>query len=475
MSRLLPPLLLLALLGSACSTLRGRADELARNGQFVEAASLYDDLVAKDPHDKSLVIERDGLRGKALSQLLGNARRFRLDGIDEKAEDDLLRFLDRRVQWNAKLSGGLESSLLEEMEGTHRHLRAVIVAPASQGHALTAEEALIRKRPLLAHKEMVGIQREMESSVLQSGKDTCGRLKAVTSDTGAHWREVVSRYCRHWREPAPEPAPAPELTGVPTWEGQVSGLDSARMALLRSRLARAYELSPWYSPAAKPQPELLLAGRFDTRRGSENVAMTAPYTERVPYTDHEERKETIEEPFEADETYTDKDGKTQTRKVTKVRTYTRNFTVPVTRYRDVARTFEYHALRLSVEHQLTLSSSGVLDARRAPLATVLQDHLSESSLEHDVHFEPGEIRPRRASFTSPEGWLEQRVELMARRFAESLSVHWRESYCDVPMRTLDEASRCARAGTTLPTPAHQLLSEVLGDDAARIPALFVNR
>ncbi|NTX15428.1 hypothetical protein HUA76_32130 [Myxococcus sp. CA056] len=475
MFRLLPPLLLLVVLGSACATLRGRADELARNGQFVEAAAIYDELVTKNPFEKELVSERDGLRGKALGQLLGNARRYRLEGIDEKAEDDLLRFLDRRAQWNSKLNGGLESSLLEEMEGTHKHLRLTISSPAKLGLALTAEETLVRKRPLLSHKEMVVIQREMESAVLQSGKEVCQRLRDVSSDDAPHWRELVSRYCRHWREFAPEPPPAPELTAAPSWTGQVGGLDSARMELLRTRLTRAFESSPWFSPAASHHPELSLAGRFTTLRDSRSVELTAPYTEKVPYTDHEERTETVEVPYDVEEEYTDKNGEKKTRKVTKVHTYTRSFTVAVTRYRDVARTFEFHALRLSVEHELTLSSSGVLDARRGPMSAVLQDHLSESAYEHDVTFGPGDVSPRRANFTPPESWLEARVEQMSARFAQTLQEHWRESYCTTPARTLDEAARCARAGATLPTPAYQVLSEVLGDDAARVPSLFVTR
>ncbi|WP_338870015.1 hypothetical protein [Myxococcus stipitatus] len=475
MTRLLPAVLLLAALGSGCSaSLRGRADKLAREGRFVEAATLYDDLVQQRPHEKELVSERDGLRGKALDQLLGNARRFRLQGVDEKAEDDLLQFLDRRAQWNSKLNGGLESSLLEEMEGTHQHLRRVISTPATQGLVLTADQVLARKQKLLAHREMAVIQREMSAVVLQSGRDVCKRLRDVSTEDAPHWREVVSRYCRRYREFAPEPPPAAELMSVPEWTGFVDGLDSARMELLRGKLTRAFESSPWFSPAARHHPEMALAGRFESRRSSHTVELTAPYSEQVPYTDHEDRSETISEPYTEEEEYTDDQGKKRKRTVTKTRTYTRTITVPVTRYREVSRTFEYHALRLSVDHQLTLSTSGVLDSRRGPLSTMFQDHLSDSAYEHDVSFGPGNVSPRRARLVDPEPWLEQRVDALVERFSQGLRDHWRESYCTTPTRTLDEAARCARAGTALPTHAYQVLAEVLGDDAAHIPSLFAN-
>lgn len=465
-------LLPLVLLSACVTTLRGRADELARRGQFVEAAALYDDLVRKNPHEPGLVTVRDALRWKALEQLLGNARRHRMEGQDEHAEDHLLRFLDRRAEWNARLNGALESSLLEEMGGTHQHLRRLIAAPARQGLALTAEHALARKRPLLAHKELAVIQREMEGAVLQGGRDTCQRLRALPSEDAPHWRELVFRYCDHWREYAPRPPPTPELLGPPVFSGDVEGLGDAQRDLVRDRLARAFQSSPWFSPGASPRPDFTLAGRFSTQRGSEGVQLTAPYTEKVPYTDHEERTETVEEPYTEVEEYTDSQGQKQTRTVEKVRKYTRTFTVPVTRYRDEPRTFEYHALRLSVDHRLALSSTGVLDARHAPLTVVLQDQLSESGYEHDVSFSEAGVTPSRVAFTPPQAWVEQRVEALGHLFSKKLVEHWRQSYCSTAAATLEDAARCARSGAALPTPAYQVLSEVFGDDAARVPSLF---
>lgn len=470
MVRLLALLSLVLL--SACSTLRGRADALARKGQYVEAAALYDDLVRKSPYQQELVTTRDELRWKALEQLLGNARRYRLEGKDERAEDDLLRFLNHRAEWNSKLNGALESSLLEEMGGTHQHLRQLIAAPARKGLALTAEHALHRKRPLLAHRELVVIQREMEGAVLQSGKDACQRLRGVSTEDTPHWRELVFRYCRHWGEYAPQPPPPPELFGPADFSGDVEGLERAQLERLRERLTRAFEASPWFAPGASGRVDFWLAGRFSTLKDSKTVQLTAPYTEKVPYTDHEERTETIEEPYYEEEEYTDSKGEKKTRTVKKVRTYTRTFTVPVTRYRDVARTFEYHALRLSVEHRVALSSSGVLDSRRGPLTAVLQDQFSESGYEHDVSFYDAGVSPKRVSFTPPHSWLDARVEAMGALFSQRLAQHWQESYCATPALTLDDAARCARAGTPLPTPAYRVLSEVFGDDAARVPTLF---
>ena len=466
-------LLLVSLLAlCACSTLRGQADSLARKGLYVEAAAIYDDLARGNPNDAELVLAREDLRQRALSRLLSDARQARIAAQDEEAEALLLRFLDHRLQWGSKLDGGLESSLREELAGTRRHLRKLVGEPAKAGYALTAEQALRRKQPLLAHQELASLARDMEWLVLQSGKASCQRLRNVSSDDSPHWRELVFRYCGHWQEYAPRPAKMPELFGPPAWTGAVEGLDAAQQARLEARLTHAFESSPWFTQGGPSRPEFTLEGRFSSERDSQEVSLTAPWTESVPYTDHEDRTEVTETPYETEEEYTDSEGKTQTRTVTKYAQTTKTITVPVTRYRDVPRTFEYHALRLSQAHRVAMSSSAVLDVRRGPFAVALQDGLSESGHEHDVRFDLGRVRPERPFFTPAETWLESKVEALGAAFSRQLATHWHESYCSAPSLTLDEAARCARGGTAMPTQVVRVLSDILGADATQVVALF---
>ena len=468
-------LLLVSLLAlCACSTLRSQADSLARQGHYVEAAAIYDDLARRSPNDVELVHARDDLRQRALSRLLGDARQARLETRDDEAEALLLRFLDHRAQWGSKLNGGLESSLREELAGTRRHLQKRVGEPARAGHALTAEQALRRKQPLLAHQELASLARDMEWLVLQSGKASCQRLRNVSTDDSPHWRELVFRYCGHWQEYAPRPARGPGLCAPRDWPGTGAGLDSAQQTRLEARLTQAFESSPWFAQGGPARPEFTLAGRFSSERDSREVSLTAPWTESVPYTDHEDRTEVTETPYETEEEYTDSEGKTRTRTVTKYAQTTKTISVPVTRYRDVPRTFEYHALRLSQAHRVALSSSAVLDARRGPFAVALQDQLSESGHEHDVRFDLGRVRPERPSFTPAETWLETKVEALGAAFSRQLATHWRESYCSAPSHTLDEAARCARGGTELPAQAVRVLSDILGADATHVVALFAS-
>jgi 2-oxo-4-hydroxy-4-carboxy--5-ureidoimidazoline (OHCU) decarboxylase len=461
------PLLVLC----GCVTLQGRADELARKGQFVEAAAIYDQIIQDKPHDVSLITTRDELRWKALEQLLSQARQSRLLGDDEQAERHLEDFLSHRVRWRTKLNGALESSLLEEMAGTHQHCRQIIAAPAQRGLALTAEQAFDRKRALLAHPEMAPIRREMEGAVLRSGKSSCARLKQVSAEDAPHWAELVSRYCRRWHEDAPQPPPFPELLGAPSWTGSVEGVSPDQVAFIQGRLSKVFEASPWYSERSSRPVTFTLGGQFTTRFERDSVELTAPWVDEEPYTDHEERTKTYQEAYEDEEEYYE-DGKKKTRKVTKYREKEYSYTVPVTKYRDVHKTFEYHAVRHSVTYRLSLVSTGTLLEQRSGLTASVTDQLSAYGYEHNVRFSPGDVSPQQPNLPASHEWFGQKVRQLEQAFAHQLAAHWHQAYCTTPALTLNEAARCARAGAELPAAARKVLSEVLGEDAPRTHLLF---
>ncbi|MDY7227066.1 hypothetical protein [Hyalangium rubrum] len=472
MCRLLRLLPLLAL--CACVTLQGRADELARQGQFVEAAAIYDQLLQQKPNDLNLLTSRDELRWKALEQLLGRARQHRLEGDDEGAEHFLESFLRHRLEWGSKLNGALESSLLEEMEGTHRHFRQIIVASAQRGLALTAEASLDRKRPLLAHAELAPIRREMEGAVLRGGKDTCTRLKKVSAENAPYWAELVSRYCRRWNEEAPEPPLLPELLGPPTWTGAVDGVGPEELQLIQDRLSRVFEASLWYSPRSSRPVAFALQGMFSTRFERDPVRLTAPWVDQEPYTDHEERTQTVQEPYTEEEEYVE-NGEKKKRTVTKYREKTLTYTVEVTKYRDIHKTFEYNAQRHSASFRFSVTATGGLAEQRSPLTAALSDQMSAYGYEHDVSFSPGSVYPQRPDMPKRHAWFSQKVQELEQSFARQLTAHWHAYYCTTPSLTLNEAARCARAGVELPSPVSQVLSQVLGEDAPRAPILFATQ
>ncbi|AFE03919.1 putative lipoprotein [Corallococcus coralloides DSM 2259] len=468
----LVPALLCAGVLSACSTTRGKANDLAEKGRFVEAAEVYVKLVQDEPNNPEYRASLDDLRWRGLSQLLTQARQARVEGREEDAEVNLEQFLSYKVKWNSKLDGGMESSLLEEMAGTHRHLRQLIIDPAKLGHALTAESHLDRKRALLAHPEMAPIRRDVEEAVAQGGAATCAKLKQSLSGGAQHWAELVSRYCGRYQQAAPRAGLFPEALGVPTWQVSVDGISNDVVQYLMTRLSGAFEASPWYSEASQRHAPMTIAGSLSERRMSEPVTLTAPWTERVPYTDHEDRTATAEVPYSVEESYEEK-GVMKKRLVRQTKTVEYKTTVEVTKYRDVSRSFDYHAQRRGVEYHFAVVAQGVLQERHAPLAVKAENALEASGYEHNITFEPGGVRPQVFQRPNKEGWLDGQLRGYEQTFFASLMSRWQDAFCTAPAFAVEEAARCARGGVALPGPAKQALTETLGDDAAQVHRLFV--
>ncbi|NOK21534.1 hypothetical protein [Corallococcus carmarthensis] len=468
----LVPALLCAGALTACTTIRGQANDLAEKGRFVEAAEVYLKLVNDEPNNPEYRASLDDLRWRGLSQLLTQARQARVEGRDEDAEANLEQFLAYKVKWNSKLDGGMESSLLEEMAGTHKHLRQLISEQAKRGNALTAESHLDRKRALLGHPEMAPIRRDMEEAVAQGGVATCEKLKHTLAGGAQHWTELVSRYCGHYQQPAPSAAVFPEALGLPTWQASVDGISNDVVQYLMTRLSGAFESTPWFSAASPRHAPLTIAGNLVERSTSQPVELTATWTESVPYTDHEDRTATAEVPYTVEESYEDK-GEMKKRLVRQTKTVEYKTTVEVTKYRDVSRSFGYQALRRGVEYHFAVVAQGILVDQHAPLAVKAEKALSASGYEHNITFEPGGVRPQKFERPNKEGWLDGELRGYEQSFFASLLARWQDSYCKAPAFAIEDAARCARGGAELPGPAKQALLDTLGDDAAQVHRLFV--
>jgi hypothetical protein len=208
------------------------------------------------------------------------------------------------------------------------------------------------------------------------------------------------------------------------------------------------------------------------RRISEPVTLTAPWTERVPYTDHEDRTATAEVPYTVEESYEEK-GVMRKRLVQQKKTVEYKTTVEVTKYRDVSRSFDYHAQRRGVEYHFAVVAQGLLQERHAPLAVKAENSIEASGYEHNITFEPGGVRPQKFERPDRENWLDAQLRGYEQAFFASLLTRWQEAYCGAPSFAVEDAARCARGGSELPGPAKQALMDTLGDDAAQVHRLFV--
>jgi hypothetical protein len=484
----------------SCSSKYQRAEGLAKGGQFVEAAELFEQLLRADPKNKDLLERRERARWRALEQLLGQARTARRKDDHARADAQFERFLTYRRRWNTHLDGAMQSSQDDELEAIRKHLRQTVAAPAKAGLVLGAEKAYAGKGALFKHPELSAIRDEMAGELGQGAAAVCQRLQTEDA-SGSHWAELVWKYCDHFGIRIDGPK-APDVTANSlVLELLISGAGSGQQAATERMVLQAFSLSPWFSSRSENRVPAKITGEWNGRQSRQPVSLSANWIEQVPYQATEVVKEpyqesvtvmetvTENEPYTENETYTYPCGTTtctgtrpvtryrsvQVQKpVTKEQTRYRDVTREVTRYRDVPRVFNYDAVEVTANYRVGLAFKSEIEPKKAPLVASLTERFSQSDYEHDVHFPAARVLPRKSKLPTGEGWFQTQLVTFGSEVRRQLFARWKESFCSAGAFNVDEASRCARAGAALPAPAIAALTPVFGEDAARVSALFAS-
>ncbi len=462
---------------TGCFTRFHKANELAKEGKFVEAAELFEQLAAESPADPELPELMNRARYRAVEHALGRAREYRLAEDPATSQRHFAQGLSLRKRWNLKLSGALEGTIDDEREDATARLRAQVLPRTRAGEALSAEAILDVHGFLLQHEELASLRTELEAATASTGEGTCAKLRPSAAASEPYWTHVVAEYCKHFRAAAPATSALPDTFSSSETSLGVTSMGEGAVGQLKQRLELAVRESPWRS-ANGPLPALLTTrGAAPVTRREEWTRLSAPWSERVPYVEHVTKKLEEEVAVQECEPYDEADPKvpggkvTRTRTVTRKKVKTREVVVPETRYREVPRAFEYQALRVertlafAVRAELSVGGQSAASAGR-------EDAQSSHGYEHDVTFAPAGVHPTRAELGSAGGWFEDNAAALAATFGESLREGWRARFCRARSFSVDEAARCARAGARIPEEAVFALRPRLGADAEQIPRLL---
>ncbi len=481
------PLFALAF-ATGCFTRYHKANELAESGKFIEAAALFEQLSAEHPQDKELRELLGRARYRAVQQALGRARQARLTGDPKTSQAFFAKGLELRSQWALKLDGALESTVEDEREDAVRRLRGLVAPHTLKGEALSAETIVESHAFLLRFPELSGLRQELSTATRAAGRATCQKLQqtAKASDAASDARaqeaspyllNLVARYCQHFDERGPTAPPLPDALGSFEVSVELDKVGQGTSAELQAALDRVVRQSPWYSDGALRQGMLTARGSARLERSERLVMLSAPWEERVPYT--EEVVKQLEEsvPVTECQAYDEYDPKapggnvSRTREVTRQKTKTREVVVKETRHRDVPRSFDYQALR--VEREGRFSSQAELTVKGEVLAAAGQEFSHTwSGYQHDVTFEPANVRPQRPAVAAFEEWTRDNGHALAGRLSTALAESYQARFCTTAAPSKEEAARCARGGKVGPGPTADALVPLLGTDAYEAPRIL---
>ena len=358
-------MVMIALAG--CTSLRGKADAAYAHGDYAKAADLYDQLVRGG--DSGAIPRRTQAREEELRVELYNVQAARAAGYELTGMLALL--LDQRDAWEGDGAAPLAGGIAFEVAAASAKIGAQVATRTDKDGPLAGEDVASHYEKLLGHTDFASARTAIHVQLSEAGRAHCTRYEAVAPTP--YWRWLTARYCGHWSANRPVPILPDHYRGLVV-DGTIAGETTAEVSALGGALQTAFARSAWYAPTGSGAVHANIAGNLAVTYSSQQVTLTASWTEQVPYTDYETQQESYQEPYDDTETYTEEEPSTEyvpcgdttcpqtvyhtetrTRTVTKYRTAYRDVTVPVTRYRDEPRTEDYNAIERMGSYASALS------------------------------------------------------------------------------------------------------------------------
>ncbi|MGE0871157.1 MAG: hypothetical protein AB7P03_21510 [Kofleriaceae bacterium] len=483
---------MIAVLGIACTTLRGRADEAYARGDYLEAAKLYDQMVAAEPDNAEALERRFAARAAALRAMLQATQLARSTGRTEAAINELARLLHHRDLWAMPPDPDLVAPIAAEVTAATAHVQVMIDGLVMARRPLGAQQTLGRFQSLLSRRDFDNRYELLRTTVAAAGRRHCDKLIAESSTAATpYWNRFLNRYCAYWGSATRRDAQLPHVRSGLLVVGGIHGESRAQISELQDALAAAFAGSVWFDPAATMPAHCNIDGHVTSSFTERSVSLTKNWNESVPYTAYETKQVAYQEPYTETETRYEQvphieyetrtvscgsgtctettprtvyKSEPRTETVTKYRTAYRTETHPVTRYRDVPQVFSYLAIERTGHYASSLRARAIIAGE--PIVAEVASAFSRTGIEHNVSFPPAGISPEQADLLSGPEFVEREHASLRQRLARMLDDNYRQLYCSSDRYTADQAAACAYLDPVqAPAPVQVALRELLGDDA----------
>lgn len=497
------PVLLLLLL-SSCATLRGRADDALKVGDYARATDLYTKVLAEHPNDpevkKRLMIAERGLLDQKLDQAT-NAERHGSYNEGMSASMDALRTSDRMHP--GSIDDPRKARLDQIITWSTDAIRNAIQVESSKGHALRARARRDASRDFLARHEFAQLVPEIDAEIAGAGMRTCQRASEVASQGEQPFSlEIVASYCKELGGTMPAWKPRPFLVSGLNVRGTIQGTPADERAELERTVTSALSRSVWWSAVAQEKATIDLSGSVSAQFSSQPLQLSRSWVERVSYEAPEVYRESIQVPYTAMETFTEDvpytayetrydpcppkgarcakqvpvtkyRSTTKTRPVTRYRTDWVERTRIVTRYRDEPRVFTYNATKHSASYHSNFVATLQIGASLQPIDVRDAKEEVATAFEHDNEFAPANVHPERGVLPTALSWRQAQRERLGNALKTELDAGWVNAFCSESNAGLEAAARCAHARPPrAPNAVRKELAELFnGDDPDLVLAL----
>lgn len=496
------PLIAALVLLSACSSLRGRADDALAKGDYGRAAELYAEVLRKHPDDAEAKARLTRAHRGLLDEALDRFDVQRAAGRENEALSAGLAVLETK---DRVLREAIDEPRRARLAGTVTWLteaaRALVRGETNHGRALAGRARQRAMAAVLRREELAPVRPELEEEIAAAGARTCEKATRTAGDQ-PFALELVAAYCKEVGGPMPARKARPLVVGGLVTRGTIAGTPPDEQDDLARAMSSALERSVWFSPTSAARASVDVDGLVSAAFSATPTELTRSWTESVPYEAIETYTEPVELPYLAVETYTERvpyvayeerlepcrpprqglcnrthpvtryRDESRTREVTKTRTEYVERTRTVTRYRQEPRVFRFAATKHQGRYRATHRITVELGSPLRPVVTRGQTGDERVAYEHDAEFAPAGVHPERGTLPSAASWREDQRARITRDLHRALDDAWVDAFCSDALGTIEDAARCVHARPArTPKTVRARIAELVSDDVDRVLAL----
>jgi hypothetical protein len=439
---------------AGCTSLRKKAEKHYQAGEYLAAATIYEQILADNPRDAGAREQLKRSRQHLVDDRLIEVRELRLA---ENFNEALIKLRDIQAnerEWDVAPSGPAFSTQREEVEELFAWLNKKIREDLKSSMYLRAKLLGDKFSGVFGSGPTAARQAALEKQITQQGAAHCRQMKAFGK--GPYARDFVQRYCMIWGQVAgPEPVARPSglkgFGGI-ALTGAIEDLPADVLSSLSNSLLNGLKGTPFFDPggaALKVDLHGKFASSYQEKPITEvhtynvtipyEVSVSVPYSEEVPYTSYRT-------------SYDPATGQVRQQPYTEYRTETRYREETETRYRQEPRSMDYPATQFNVSYSLSGSAAAIIDGVSHQLPLDNQYQLTGSY--HDYSLAEVGLAAKPKDYPAAIEWLKDRFGKSGYTLGDMVAQAWDQKYCRAPADLSEPAQietvmKCLR-GTRTP-------------------------
>jgi hypothetical protein len=443
----------------SCSSSKKSARRFMKNGNYLQARSMWIEELTSDPDDK------DALKGKKeaeylyINQQMILTRDQRTARQHQQSMTTALNLKSIIKEWKTELDQDGSKFFATELDKLWLNYKNKIILAIKNNFPLRAKWFLITFSALFKENYPQKIS-SFKKTLKKQGQSKCAKMKEQ-GISFYFWQKMTSSYCKsfsvHHNYLKKSRSILKDLYKLKAPVIKITTNDQGLTQILKHQVSNSIKQTPWYHPKGKKQLHYTITGNYSYQRSVEEESRSHPHTYIDHYEEYDDVSKTRSIPYETEEMRCPSDGRACVAvKIKKFRSENYQSRELVKKSRHIQKYFNYTTLKTNQIFSIDLN--GLIYLERNKIPAQLQISLSESDYHHSNHRPDIGLNQDPYNLTSPESWRENQVKEFSQKVKNNLIKKWDQENCkdlkDSSLVIKNEMNlRCAQVNRTGSYPA----------------------